>query len=353
MPQNSFPPWIRQYLIPVTILLLILGVPYLLRPVARVFLAIFAGVLLAIFLDGCAALLQRVIPLRRGFALAIVLVLLVLSFAALLWVGGAQVTAQAAGLSERLPMAVETVRSYIEESELLSRLLSWVSQSGGGSGEILGNLTTIFSSTLEALTHTVIIVFTGIYIAVNPAAYSQAMLRLVPPERRRRGSEVLAELGKIMRYWLVGRVAEMTVIGVLTGVGLLLVGAPLALILAVIAGLFSFIPFLGPLLSAVPAILVGLTEGPKVALGVVIVFAVVQFVESNLITPFIERRAVRMPPAFVVAGQFLMAVLLGFYGVLLATPLIVLFTVLVQMLYIQDILGESVQVLGDRNNGDG
>lgn len=353
MPQNSFPPWIRQYLIPVTILLLILGVPYLLRPVARVFLAIFAGVLLAIFLDGCAALLQRVIPLRRGFALAIVLVLLVLSFAALLWVGGAQVTAQAAGLSERLPMAVETVRSYIEESELLSRLLSWVSQSGGGSGEILGNLTTIFSSTLEALTHTVIIVFTGIYIAVNPAAYSQAMLRLVPPERRRRGSEVLAELGKIMRYWLVGRVAEMTVIGVLTGVGLLLVGAPLALILAVIAGLFSFIPFLGPLMSAVPAILVGLTEGPKVALGVVIVFAVVQFVESNLITPFIERRAVSMPPAFVVAGQFLMAVLLGFYGVLLATPLIVLFTVLVQMLYIQDILGESVQVLGDRNNGDG
>src|SRR5699024_8312631 len=122
-------------------------------------------------------------------------------------------------------------------------------------------------------------VFTGIYIAVNPAAYSQAMLRLVPPERRRRGSEVLAELGKIMRYWLVGRVAEMTVIGVLTGVGLLLVGAPLALILAVIAGLFSFIPFLGPLMSAVPAILVGLTEGPKVALGVVIVFAVVQFVE--------------------------------------------------------------------------
>ncbi|MBE0598431.1 MAG: AI-2E family transporter [Desulfuromonadales bacterium] len=352
MPKTAFPPWVRQFLVPVTVLLLLLGIPYLLRPVARVFLAVFAGVLLAIFLDGCASLLQRGIPMRRGLALAIVLVLIVLSFTALLWVGGAQVAAQAAGLSERLPAAVATVRSYIEQSEILRRLFSWFSQEGGKSGDILGNLTTIFSSTLEALAHTVIIVFTGIYIALNPAVYSQAVLRLVPPERRPRGKEVLTELGQVMRYWLVGRVAEMAVIGVLTGVGLLLIGAPLALILGVIAGLFSFIPFLGPLLSAVPAILVGLTESPKVALGVVIVFAIVQFVESNLITPFIERRAVSMPPAFVVAGQFLMAVLLGFYGVLLATPLIVLFTVLVQMLYIQDVLDEPVQVLGDRGTND-
>ena len=352
MRQDSFPPWVRQFLLPVTILLLILGVPYLLRPVARVLLAVFAGVLLAIFLDGCAALLRRAVPIPRAFALATVILLIFLGFTGLIWVGGAQVADQATGLVERLPAAVEKVRSSLDESEWIRRIFSWISQEGGNSGGILGNLTTFFSSTLEAFAHTIIIIFTGVYVAVNPGVYSNALLALVPPKRRLRGREILGELGQVMRYWLVGRLASMTVVGFLTATGLLLVGAPLALILGVIAGLLSFIPFLGPILSAVPAILVGLTESPKVALWVVLVFAVVQFIESNLLTPLIERRAVTMPPAFVVAGQFLMAVLLGFYGVLLATPLIVLFTVLVQMLYIQDTLGEPVKILGDRTDSD-
>ena len=352
MRQESFPPWVRQFVLPVTILLLLLAVPYLLRPVARVLLAVFAGVLLAIFLDSCSVLLRRGIPIPRGLALATVILLIFLAFAGLLWVGGAQVADQAAGLTERLPAAVEKVRSYIGESEWLRRLFSWISQGGGGTGGILGNITTLFSSTLEAFAHVVIIVFTGVYVAVNPEVYSNALLVLLPSERRARGREVLGELGQVMRYWLVGRLASMTVIGVLTATGLLLISAPLALILGVIAGLLSFIPFLGPVLSAVPAILVGLTENPQVALKVLLVFAVVQFIESNLITPLIERRAVKMPPAFVVAGQFLMAVLLGFYGVLLATPLLVLFTVLVQMLYIQDVLGEPVKILGIRDSND-
>jgi predicted PurR-regulated permease PerM len=350
--QDSFPPWVRQFLLPVTILLLLLGVPYLLRPVARVLLAVFAGVLLAVFLDGCAALLCRAVPIPRGFALATVILLIFLGFAGLIWAGGAQVADQATSLVERLPEAVEKVRSYLKESEWLRRLFSWISQGGGGTGGILGNLTTFFSSTLEAFAHTVIIIFTGVYVAVNPDVYSNALLKPMPRKRRLRGREILGELGQVMRYWLLGRLASMTVVGFLTATGLLLIGAPLALILGVIAGLLSFIPFLGPLLSAVPAILVGLTESPKVALEVVLVFVVVQFIESNLLTPLIERRAVTMPPAFVVAGQFMMAVLLGFYGVLLATPLIVLFTVLVQMLYIQDTLGEPVKILGDHSNDD-
>lgn len=347
---DSYPPWVRQFVFPVTVLLLILAIPYFLRPVARVLLAAFAGVLLAVFLDGFAALLRRIVPIPRGLALALIILLIFLSLVGLFWVGGAQVAEQAAGLTERLPMAVETVRSYLGESEWLRQGLSWLSQEGG-TGNILGNVTTVFSSTFEVFAHLVIIIFTGIYMAVNPAVYSNAVLGLVPAARRSRGREILSELGKVMRYWLVGRLVEMAVVGSLTGIGLLLIGAPLALILGVIAGLLSFIPFLGPVLSAVPAILVGLTESPKVALGVALIFLVVQFIESNLITPLIERRAVRMPPAFVVVGQFLMAVLLGFYGVLLATPLLVLFTVLVQMLYIQDVLEEPVQILGERNGG--
>jgi len=350
--QNSFPPWVRQFLLPVTILLLLLGVPYLLRPVSRILLAVFAGVLLAVFLDGCAALLRRIISIPRGFALAMVILLIFFGLSGLIWVGGAQIADQATSLIERLPTAVEKVRSHLNESEWLRRILSWISQEGNGSGGILGNITTFFSSTLEVIANTVIIIFTGVYVAVNPGVYSNALLALLPRKHRPRGREIMAELGQVMRYWLLGRLASMLLVGLMTAIGLLLVGAPLALILGVIAGILSFIPFLGPILSMVPAILVGLTESPQVAMWVLLVFAVIQFIESNLLTPLIERRAVTLPPAFVVAGQFLMAVLLGFYGVLLATPLIVLFIVLVQMLYLQDTLGEPVKILGDHNNDD-
>lgn len=352
MRQETFPLWVRQFLLPVTIILLLLGIPYLLRPIAQVLLAVFTGVLLAIFLDGCTALLRGVVPIRRGFALAIVLLLIFLILAGLLWLAGAQMAEQAARLLERLPAAAEAVRSRVMETPWMREIFSRLSQGDGGLGGLLGNLTAVFSTTLGALGNLVIIVFTGIFVAVNPELYSNAVLRLLPQDKRPRGREVLGELGQVMRYWLVGRLASMAVVGILTTIGLLLIGQPLAFILGVIAGILSFIPFLGPLLSAIPAILVALTESTAMAGWVALVFLIVQFIESNLITPLIERRAVMMPPAFVVTGQFLMAVLLGFYGVLLATPLLVLFAVLVQMLYIQDVLGDCVQILGDREGGD-
>lgn len=290
MRQETFPAWVRQFLLSVTIFLLLLSVPYFLRPVARVLLAIFAGVLLAVFLDGGAALLRRIVPIPRGIALTIVILLIFLALAGLLWVGGAQVAAQAAGLTERLPAAVETVRSYVEKSEWLNRLYSWLSQGSGGTGEILGNINTVFSSTFEVFAHVAIILFTGIYVALIRPFTAMPYWGCYRPRDAPEGRGVG---GRVMRYWLVGRMVEMAVVGLLTGVGLLLVGAPLALILGVITGLLSFIPFLGPVLSAVPAILVGLTEGPEVALWVLLVFAIVQLVEGNLITPPIERRAVK------------------------------------------------------------
>lgn len=349
MRQESFPIWVRRFLLPVTVILLLLGVPYLLRPIAQVLLAVFTGVLLAIFLDGCTSLLLRVLPIRRGFALIIVLLLIFLIFAGLLWLAGAQMAEQATVLIDKLPAAVEAVRSLFRETPWVREMFSRLSK-GGDVGSLLGNITTVFSFTLGAFANLVIIVFTGIYMALNPELYSRSLLRLLPPLRRPRGQEVLAELGQMMRYWLVGRLASMAVIGLLTTIGLLVIHQPLAFILGVIAGLLSFIPFLGPVLSAIPAILVGLTESPAMAGQVALVFLIVQFIESHLITPFIERRAVMMPPAFVLTGQFLMAVLLGFYGVLLATPLLVLSTILVQMLYIQDVLGDPVPILGDRNH---
>jgi predicted PurR-regulated permease PerM len=194
----------------------------------------------------------------------------------------------------------------------------------------------------------ILMLFMGIYMAVCPSLYIDNAVRLFPIPRRRRIREVFAALGVALRWWLVGRAASMAVVGVLTALGLWIAGVPVPLALALIAALLAFVPFLGPVLGAIPAMLVALVESPAQMLYVIFVFTVVQLLESYFITPLIQQRAVSMAPALLITVQIVMAMLFGAMGVLLATPLAVVFIVLVQMLYITDVLGDRMKPLGER-----
>jgi predicted PurR-regulated permease PerM len=138
----------------------------------------------------------------------------------------------------------------------------------------------------------------------------------------------------------------MLVVGVLTTLGLWIVGVPLALALGVIAALFSFVPFIGPLFAFVPILLVASLEGNTMMIYALLVAIIVQVVESNVITPLIQKYAVSIPPAILLASQLILGILFGLAGLLLATPLALVLIILVQMLYVEDRLGEDVQVLG-------
>ncbi len=133
----------------------------------------------------------------------------------------------------------------------------------------------------------------------------------------------------------------MLFIGVLTWIGLSVIGVPLALTLGLIAGLFSFVPNFGPILSAVPAILLAFVDSPTSALYVLILFVVVQLIESNLVTPLIERRTVELPPVLTIFAQLALTILVGAVGLILATPILAVVMVLVQTIYIQDVLGDK------------
>jgi predicted PurR-regulated permease PerM len=139
----------------------------------------------------------------------------------------------------------------------------------------------------------------------------------------------------------------MAVVGFLTAVGLWVAGIPLAFVLGLIAALLSFVPYIGPIASVVPAALVALAESPTKVLYVFIIYGVVQLLESYLITPLIQERAVSIPPAVLISAQVIMGILAGAIGVLMATPLAVVLIVLVQMLYLADVLGDPVSTLGE------
>ncbi len=151
---------------------------------------------------------------------------------------------------------------------------------------------------------------------------------------------MLESIGEVLQRWLVGQAVLMLSIAILTFVGLTLLGVPLALPLALLAGVLNFIPYVGPILSSVPAILVGFSESPQMAAYAALLFVGVQSVEGYILEPLIQHRAVYLPPALILLAQLLLGLLAGPIGVIVATPFAAAFVVAVRMLYVEDALGD-------------
>ena len=341
--------FIRKVLLVAVVATAAVALVLFLRAVLGVLLIFFAGVLLAVALDGGSRLLSRHTFLSRRWSLLVVCLAVVGLFLAFGWLIGPQVGEQLAQLGESLRQAVEQIRGRISESPVAQALLENLpaADKAMNGGDLLTRVTGFFSTLLGAFANAAVILFLGIYLAFNPSLYSASVISLLPHARRRRGREVIAVLGRALRRWLLGRLVSMATVGVLTAAGLTLIGMPLAVPLGLIAAFLSFIPYLGPLLSAVPAILIGFADGPQMALYVVLVYTVVQTLESYLIDPIVERKAVYIPPAYQITAQLMATLTAGFMGILLATPLVVVATVLVQMLYLQDVLGDSPKIAGE------
>lgn len=320
-----------------------------------VLLLAFAGVLFGVLLSGLTDLLRRRTGWRRGIALGVVVLLLVALTVGVFWVASPSISRQFDQLAQSLPESFENLREWISQTQwgqwVLARTPELGDQLVGGrgagmAGDALSRITGIASSTLAALSGLVIVLFLGLYLAAEPGLYTGGVVRLVPKARRQRARQVLATLYETLEWWLVARFASMAVIGVLTWIGLAALGIPLAFLLAVLAAVLTFIPYLGPVLSALPPALLALTESPMKALWVVVLFLAIQTVESYLVTPLIERKAVRLPPALTVTAQVLITVVAGPIGLLLASPLVAVLMVLVQMLYVEDALGDELDQVG-------
>ncbi len=171
---------------------------------------------------------------------------------------------------------------------------------------------------------------------------------MVPIQKRNRAREVMETLGFTLWGWLKGTFLSMIIIGIITTVGLSVIGVPLALLLGVFAGIMEFIPNIGPFIAGVPAVLLALTVDPTKALYVVGLFVVVQSIEGYILTPLVQKHAIDLPPVLTITAQLIMGLLAGFMGLLLAMPLMAVIMVLVKMLYIEDVLGDtSITVKGE------
>jgi len=307
-------------------------------------LATFAALLLAVLLRSLASLVQRWSPLGDYAALAVVCVALLTLLGTGVVVLATPLQEQAAELVETVPRAVDRLREQVMRWPLAARL--WGSAGGPAQGgaslaaPAAEGAVRVVSRVVSLTGYLVLLSFVGLFLAVEPGLYRRGVVGLFPIAMRPRMDGVLLEIGQRLQTWLLGRAALMLVITVATWLGLLALGIPLALALAVLAGLLTFIPNFGPVIAAVPAMLLALLESPMHVLYVGGLYLALQTVESYTLEPYVMRKADDLAPALVIVGQLFLGVTLGALGLILATPLIVTLNVLVQRLYVEDVLGD-------------
>ena len=196
------------------------------------------------------------------------------------------------------------------------------------------------SSTLEFFAGLGIIIFLSIYIAADPAMYHSGIMHLFPHRARARAGEVLSAMADVLRRWLVTQLIAMATIGTVATIVLLILQVKAAFALGVLAGLLEFIPTVGPILSALPAIAMGFLDSPEKALSVIVAYIVIQFVENHVLIPLLMKGGINLPPALTILSQALMALLFGFLGLMCAVPLLAAAMVAVKMLYVHGVVGD-------------
>jgi predicted PurR-regulated permease PerM len=293
-------------------------------------MAVFAAVLLAVILHGLASQLRRLLPLPHWAALALVVLVLLALVVALGVTAGPELSEQAQQLREALTGQTKSLQDRLDNTEVGRFVLSQIPQSlGGGSERGLPGLPTGFASSVFGIVAAVfglfgtlaVVVIAAVYFAASPATYANGMLRLVAPEHRL-GARDMAQAGvDALTAWSAGQALDMLVVGVLCGLGLWFIGVPLALVLGVIAGLTNFVPYIGAIGGAVPAVIIAFSTGATAGIETIVLYLVVQGFEGNVLAPLIQNRTVNLPPALTVLSQTAFGAVLGLPGLIFATPL--------------------------------
>lgn len=287
-----------------------------------VLLLVFAGVIVAVLLNALSTTWQRILPGGHAPAYAAALVCVVLGFTAVGVLVGPQLADEVPELIKRMPEAWDTVVSKLSDYAVLDSMTDKARQPFNwlrSNTQILSLLSTTFG----VLVNVFVVVFVGLYAAAAPGRYLNLGRTLLPANKQRAAAGLARDLGRELRHWMLARASSMAIVGAATGFGLWLLGVPLAFTLGLLAGLLSFVPYIGPILGLIPALLIAAVQSLVLAGWVLLLFAVVQLVETTLLTPLIQQRAIALPPVILITVQLIGGVLIGPLGVLLAAPLVV------------------------------
>jgi predicted PurR-regulated permease PerM len=310
---------------------------------ADIVLVIFMAALIAVMLRGVADWAADRAGMPQRVMLAVVTVLVVVLLAGFLYYIGPRLLAQSQDLWTRLRQTLDQLHQTYGNTPWGKALFSDISPPKAMQGHIFSYAGTVASMTLGGALTGFILVITALYFAISPEVYVGGLVRLFPHRHRPLAHTVLRDIGATLRRWSLGQLIDMGVVAVLTGVGLAILGVPLALALAVLAGLFTFVPYFGAIAAAVPAVLVAFTIGWQTSLWVIVIFVICHTVEGYLVAPIVQRNTARLPPALTILSMTILGTIFGPLGVILGAPVCAAMLVLVREAYVGAALGDEME----------
>ncbi len=328
------------------------GLGALLWTMTRMFLLVLLAVVFAVFFHGAARRLHE----RRGWNRRLCMGLVVLGFVGVIAgaaaIVGPSLSHQVHELSSTLPDTFGELKSQVMQSPYGERFVAalptakTLSQSGftqvSGTSKWIGGA-------LDAVSGVALFLAVAVFLMIEPSLYRRGALRLVPPAHRERAEDLFDELETQLYEWTRARFAAMLFVAVFNSVGLWLAGVPMALALGVISGLCTFVPFVGPIVAAVPGLALALAQGPMVALVALGVYVGAQALEGYVVTPWLQQQMASLPPALMLLGQFAFGAIAGISGLVVAGPATLVLMSVVRVAYVQGLLGET---LDDRDDAD-
>lgn len=321
------------------------GAVALFAVVGQFLLLVFAAALIAVALTILARAVQRWTGASTTVALGIVCLVIVVVLLVMGVFSGPSLVDQGEQLGGQLTAWQQEAQQWLARRywgrQLLERLnvgqgAEAVSQAGGALMGFLGALGALIVAIAAAL-----------YFAGDPGLYVDGATRLFAPARRQRMREVIHACGKALSGWLKGQAISMIFVTLLIYGGLTALGVPLAPLLALIAGLLNFVPYVGAIAGSIPSLIVAASEDPQTMIWVTVLFLSVQMIDGYIVEPRVQEKISNLPPAMTILSQTVLGMLFGAIGVVLATPMLAVIITVVRMLYVEDVLERSPAETGE------
>jgi predicted PurR-regulated permease PerM len=314
-----------------------------------VFLLVFLAVLLAVIFSFPVDLLARWIP--RGLAVIALLLMLIGTTLGAAVLAVPVVVTQAKELVKRIPEATSRADQWFstaKTSEAMSQVPgaqkvadNVADRAASAMDAVLGKLAPAALNVVSGSAAVILLVFLAAFLVYQPDSYRRGLRALVPREHEDAFEETWRRLGNDLKQWVGGILVAMALMGTLTGVGLAVVGIKAWLLLGLITFFATFVPYVGAVASAIPGLIVGLSQSPRHFGLALLVYIVVHIVEGYLVEPLVMRRAVKLRPASLLVWQAFLGAVFGLMGTVVATPLLVCVRSAVTHLYVERKLGKT------------
>jgi predicted PurR-regulated permease PerM len=311
-----------------------------------ILLLIFGSVLVAVVLRAIARPIHKATSMSELLSLLAAMLGVIALLGVTGYLFGSRINAQLATVVQSLPAATEQFLKAMHVSSVTDLV------KGTSVGALVMNAFSWGTTIFGAVATLVVVLVAGIYIAIDPHTYRNGLVTLFPPRYKEQMAATLDDAGEALRLWLGAQLLAMIMVGVLIAAALALVGVPSAGALGLIAGVTEFVPIIGPVIGAVPALLLASTESWNLVLWTLAVFVVVQQIESNIIMPLVAGKAVAVPPAVGLFAVVAIGVLFGPLGLLLGYPLAIVIDAVVRRLYVRGALGEDVEIAAEQHRDD-